>query len=57
MPNANETIVKEALKEALKEWLDEKYAAFGRWSIKTLAALFLSSVISIIIYANWMKIH
>lgn len=29
---------KDAVKQALKEWLDEKLAEFGWWSIKTLAA-------------------
>ena len=50
-----EELIKEAMKEAIKEWLDEKYMAFGKWSIKTIGALFLSSVLSIILYANWIK--
>lgn len=30
--------LKIALKAALKEWLDEKLAEFGRWSIMTIGA-------------------
>jgi hypothetical protein len=29
---------KEVVKEALKEWLDEKYADFGKWTMAGLAA-------------------
>lgn len=33
---------KEIFKEAIQEWLDEKYAAFGKWSIHGLAAAALA---------------
>lgn len=29
---------KEALKEALKEWLDDKILLFGKWSLTTVAS-------------------
>lgn len=29
---------KEVIKEALHEWLDDKYAQFGRWSLTGIAA-------------------
>lgn len=31
-------MTKEAMKEALKEWLDEKYAAFGKWTLHGIMA-------------------
>lgn len=36
---------KAALKEALKEWMDEKFAIFGKWSLGSLAALALGVLI------------
>lgn len=30
--------VKSALKEALKEWMDDKYAEFGKWSFHAILA-------------------
>ena len=32
---------KEVLKQALKEWLDEKFAAFGKWSLAGICAALL----------------
>jgi hypothetical protein len=49
--------VKNALKEAIKEWLEEKYAQFGKWTIRALLASLLSAVITVIIYSNWIKLH
>lgn len=31
--------MKEAVKEALKEWVEEKFMQFGKWSIKGIASL------------------
>lgn len=30
---------KEVLKQALSEWLDTKFAAFGKWSLGGIAAI------------------
>lgn len=27
---------KEVIKSAIKEWMDEQYAAVGRWTVRTL---------------------
>ena len=43
---------KEVLKEALKEWMDEKFATFGKWSMGSIAAIFLA----IIVYF-WLTTH
>lgn len=34
---------KELIKEALKEWLDAQWAAFGRWTAKGLMAALFSA--------------
>lgn len=35
MSDEQKEILKSAFKEAAKEWLDDKYAAFGKWFIWT----------------------
>lgn len=36
---------KEIVKEALKEWLDEKWATFGKWTAKGLATMAFSALV------------
>ena len=36
---------KDAIKEGLQEWLDEKMASFGILSMKTIVALFLAALV------------
>ena len=36
---------KEALKEALKEWMDDKFAEVGKWGVKGLAVVVLTGII------------
>lgn len=35
---------KRIIKEAIREWLDEKYAAFGRWSFDGILAAALGAL-------------
>lgn len=47
---------KDALKEALKEWLDEKFATFGKWSLGAIGAAALGALAWFILTANgWHK--
>lgn len=48
----SETDVKAALKEALKEWLDEKFAILGKWSAGAFLAAVISALAYFIIQAN-----
>lgn len=41
-PKLTRNQTKEALKEGLQEWLDAKYAAFGKWSLRAIGAAALS---------------
>lgn len=43
---------KDALKEALKEWLDEKFATFGKWSFGAIAAAGFGALAYFILWTN-----
>jgi len=52
----NDDDIKKAMKEALKEWLDGKFAAFGKWSAAGLAAAGLVALVYFILSINgWHK--
>lgn len=54
MPNEEET--KRIVKEALREWLDEKYAEFGKWSLHGLLAAGLAGMVVLIFWTQgWHK--
>lgn len=46
---------KEILKEALKEWLDEKFTTFGKWSFGIFAAAAFFAVSYFILTINGWK--
>lgn len=53
---ADEEEQKRIYKEALKEWLDEKFAAFGKWSAISMAAAALVALTYFILSVNgWHK--
>lgn len=43
---------KAAVKEAIKEWLDEQFAKLGKWTLGSLAALGLAALVYLILWAN-----
>jgi hypothetical protein len=43
---------KDALKQALKEWLDDKFAQFGRWSFGAICAAGLGALTYFILQMN-----
>lgn len=48
--------IKAALKAAIKEWLDEKFAEFGRWSMGAVVAAALAALTLFILHMNgWHK--
>ena len=48
--------LKRITKEALKEWLDEKFLNFGKWSFATIMAALLAALIYFILWTNgWSK--
>jgi hypothetical protein len=43
---------KAALKEALKEWLDEKFATFGKWTFHAVGVAALGALTYFILTMN-----
>lgn len=41
--------IQKALQAAVKEWLDEKFATFGKWTAASLGALLLAAIIIFIL--------
>lgn len=48
-------LMKDAVKEGIKEWLDDKFAAFGKWAALSFAALALAALVYFILAANGWK--
>jgi hypothetical protein len=51
-PRLEAEVLKEAYKEAMKEWLDEQFAKFGKWSFFSLLSAGLAALIYFILVAN-----
>ena len=49
MDEEQKKIFKDTIKEALREWLDEKYAVFGQWSFHALMAAALVAMVYFIL--------
>jgi predicted neutral ceramidase superfamily lipid hydrolase len=49
------TVDKDALKEALKEWMDEKYATLGKWSAASIAVAALGALVWVILVTSGWK--
>lgn len=47
--------IKDVLKEALKEWLDDKFTAFGKWSFYGLCSAGMFALIYFILTINGWK--
>ncbi len=50
--NLEAEVLKEAYKEAMKEWLDDQFAKFGRWSFFGILSASLTALIYFILTAN-----
>ena len=44
--------VKDVMKEALREWLDDKFADFGKWSLVGVGAALLTALAYFILISN-----
>lgn len=56
MPNIDKDVLKEAIKEGLREWLEDKFAQFGKWTFSGLmAAAFVGLVYLALKGQGWAK--
>jgi hypothetical protein len=56
MPNLDKEIMRQAIKDGLREWLDDKFMAFGKWTFTGLmAALFAGLIYLALTGAGWHK--
>jgi len=46
----NKNDLKEAVKEAHKEWLESKFAEFGRWSLGAIAVLIFGALMYFVLW-------
>ena len=44
-PEEQKELHKEAIKEAIQEWLDKQYSVVGRWTVKGFRAMFVVAVV------------
>lgn len=43
-PEEQKELHKEAIKEAISEWLDKQFSVVGRWTLKGIAAMGLAAL-------------
>lgn len=47
--------MKQALKEGLREWLDDQFAEFGKWTMRAAVAALLAGVVWLALVSNGWK--
>lgn len=48
--------MKEIVKEAIKEWMDERFSAFGKWTIATAGVvLFGWAIYGLLLLNGWHR--
>jgi len=47
--------LKAAMKEAVKEWLDDQFATFGKWSLGAFLAMLVGAAVWIVLTAKGWK--
>lgn len=50
--NEDKELLKEAFKEAAREWLDDVYRAFGKWSLRAAGAALIVALLYFILTMN-----
>jgi hypothetical protein len=53
-----EETMKQAVKEAIKEWLDDKFVTFGKWSAMSIGAMGIAALLWLILRSQgWQAPH
>lgn len=52
MSQLDQDEMKRVMKEAIKEWLDQQFAVFGRWSFMAIASAALAALVFFILTMN-----
>ena len=47
--------MKDALKEGLREWLDDQFAEFGKWTLRAAIAALLAGVVGLALVSSGWK--
>lgn len=56
MPEIDKDLQKEALKEALTEWLDKQFSAFGKWALRSILAVAFTTLMYLYLMTQgWHK--
>jgi hypothetical protein len=55
MPEFDREEQKAIIKEAFREWLDEKYLQFGKWSFTRLGTLALTAFVLYLVAHGFIK--
>ena len=48
----NKDLIKAAMKEAIKEWMNEKFQEFGQWSFYGILVAFFGALVYIVLSTN-----
>jgi len=54
-PEEQKEIIKQAFREAIQEWLDKQFAAFGRWTFYGILSVALSIVAYVWFHLGFWK--
>lgn len=47
--------IKQALKEGLREWLDDQFAEFGKWTMRAALAALLAGIVWLSLVSSGWK--
>lgn len=54
MPDIDKEVQKAAIKEAIKEWMDDQFTVFGKWAFKGCLVAVFSALIFIVLKGKGM---